>query len=446
MEQPSSKRFIAIGSMLFALFFGAGNLIFPAAMGQSAGANVWWAVLGFCVTGVGLPLLGIIAVGYSGCRDLREVASRVHPLYGLFYTVVCYMAIGPCFAIPRTGTVSFEIAVRPFLGADPSAFALPIFLAFFLGISCWLAASPSKLVDRIGKFLTPALLVTLAVMIVMSFATPMGDFQAPGKAYDEPIKAAFQGVLDGYNTLDAIAALVFATLIVNSVKEIGFTDPKAISSQVMKSGMLAGLLLALVYIFIAKIGAESVAAIGMQDTGAPVLAESAKVFFGSFGAYLLAAIVLLACITTAVGLLTCCAAFFMQLTGKLTYVQWVIGFTVISYLIGLFGLKTIIVSTIPVLMFIYPLCVALIALIFLHKFFGGRQCVYAWTMGFTFVMALVNGAETAGISMTGLEEVLKAYVPLHTYGMGWIPFAIVGFVIGLIWKVAVPAKAQNAAA
>ena len=263
--------------------------------------------LGFCVTGVGLPLLGIIAVGYSGCRDLREVASRVHPLYGLFYTVVCYMAIGPCFAIPRTGTVSFEIAVRPFLGADPSAFALPIFLAFFLGISCWLAASPSKLVDRIGKFLTPALLVTLAVMIVMSFATPMGDFQAPGKAYDEPIKAAFQGVLDGYNTLDAIAALVFATLIVNSVKEIGFTDPKAISSQVMKSGMLAGLLLALVYIFIAKIGAESVAAIGMQDTGAPVLAESAKVFFGSFGAYLLAAIVLLACITTAVGLLTCCA-------------------------------------------------------------------------------------------------------------------------------------------
>ena len=260
MEQPSSKRFIAIGSMLFALFFGAGNLIFPAAMGQSAGANVWWAVLGFCVTGVGLPLLGIIAVGYSGCRDLREVASRVHPLYGLFYTVVCYMAIGPCFAIPRTGTVSFEIAVRPFLGADPSAFALPIFLAFFSGISCWLAASPSKLVDRIGKFLTPALLVTLAVMIVMSFATPMGDFQAPGKAYDEPIKAAFQGVLDGYNTLDAIAALVFATLIVNSVKEIGFTDPKAISSQVMKSGMLAGLLLALVYIFIAKIGAESVAA------------------------------------------------------------------------------------------------------------------------------------------------------------------------------------------
>ena len=408
----------------------------------------WWLLL---LTGIALFIIGLVVFLYPAQSYLGMSLMFGFLIFfsGLFQIILSagnkhYMT-GRGWMLAG-GIIEVILGVILILNTALSAATLPIFLAFFLGISCWLAASPSKLVDRIGKFLTPALLVTLAVMIVMSFATPMGDFQAPGKAYDEPIKAAFQGVLDGYNTLDAIAALVFATLIVNSVKEIGFTDPKAISSQVMKSGMLAGLLLALVYIFIAKIGAESVAAIGMQDTGAPVLAESAKVFFGSFGAYLLAAIVLLACITTAVGLLTCCAAFFMQLTGKFTYVQWVIGFTVISYLIGLFGLKTIIVSTIPVLMFIYPLCVALIALIFLHKFFGGRQCVYAWTMGFTFVMALVNGAETAGISMTGLEEVLKAYVPLHTYGMGWIPFAIVGFVIGLIWKVAVPAKAQNAAA
>lgn len=439
MDNTSSTRFVAIGSMLFALFFGAGNLIFPAAMGQAAGTNIWWAVLGFCITGVGLPLLGIIAIGYSGCRDLREAASRVHPYFGLFYTVVCYMAIGPCFAIPRTGTVSYEIAVRPFLGAEPSALALPIFLAVFLGLAGWLAASPSKLVDRIGKFLTPALLATLFVLIVMSFVNPMGEFKGPTDAYAEPFKAAVQGVLDGYNTLDAIASLVFATLIVGAVREIGFTDPKAISSQVSRSGLLAGGLLALVYVFIAKIGAESVAAIGMQETGAPVLAESAKLLFGSAGAYLLAAIVLLACLTTAIGLLTCCAVFFMQITGKLKYTTWVVLFTVVSYLIGLFGLKTIIVSTIPVLMFIYPPCVALIALIFLHKFFGGRQCVYAWTMGFTLIMATINGFETAGVPLAGLEELLKAWVPLHGYGLGWIPFAAVGFVIGMAWKAAFPA-------
>ena len=441
MEQPSSKRFIAIGSMLFALFFGAGNLIFPAAMGQSAGANVWWAVLGFCVTGVGLPLLGIIAVGYSGCRDLREVASRVHPLYGLFYTVVCYMAIGPCFAIPRTGTVSFEIAVRPFLGADPSAFALPIFLAFFLGISCWLAASPSKLVDRIGKFLTPALLVTLAVMIVMSFATPMGDFQAPGKAYDEPIKAAFQGVLDGYNTLDAIAAFVFATLVTNFVREGGAKTAKEVTSQVYKSGILAVSLLAVIYFFIAKIGAESVTAIGMQDTGAPVLAETAKILFGNFGAILLSVIVLLACLTTSIGLITCCAAYFMRIVGRLTYKQYCLLFTIVSFLIGMFGLKTIIVSTIPVLMFVYPLCVILIVLLFTDKLFDGRQCVYAFTTAFTFVMAAVSGLETAGVNLGAISEAIKAYVPFAQYGLAWVPFAVTGYVLGLAYKAAVPCKA-----
>ena len=277
-------------------------------------------------------------------------------------------------------------------------------------------------------------------MIVMSFVAPMGDFQAATGAYTAPFAAAVQGVLDGYNTLDAIAALVFSTLVVNCVRENGVHDAKAVTEQVTKAGVLAGGLLAVVYVFIAKIGAESVAAIGMQETGAPVLAESAKIFFGTFGAYLLAAMVLLACVTTAVGLLTCCAAFFLRLTGKLTYSTWVALFTVVSYLIGLFGLKTIIVSTIPVLMFIYPLCVALMGLIFLDKFFGGRQCVYAWTMGFTFLMALVNGLETAGVPMAGLEEVLKTYLPLHSYGLGWISFSVTGFVVGLIWKAVVPEK------
>lgn len=439
--QHSKHRYIFIGLMLFALFFGAGNLIFPAAMGQNAGTNLTWALVGFCITGVGLPLLGVMAMGFSGCRDLQEMSSRVHPLYGVFYTVVCYMAIGPCFAVPRTGTVSYEIAVRPFLTASQAEFALPIFLAVFFAISFWLAASPSKLVDRIGKFLTPALVLTLIVLIIKSFITPMGDPQAPTQAYATPMIAAVQGVLDGYNTLDAIASLVFATLVVSSVKEIGFTEPKKIAVEVYKSGLLAGILLAVIYIFIAKIGAESVSAIGMKDTGAPILAESAKIFFGNAGAMLLAVIVLLACLTTSIGLITCCAAYFLELTGKLTYVKWVTIFTVVSYLIGLFGLKTIIVSTIPILMFIYPLCVALIALVFLHDFFGGRQCVYAWTMGFTFFMAAVSGLQTASVPMESLDAFLKSWVPLYSVGLGWIPFAVVGFVIGIIQKVAVPAKA-----
>ena len=438
--ENSNKRYIAIGLMLFALLFGAGNLIFPAAMGQNAGVNVWYAVLGFCVTGVGLPLISIAALGYSGCLDLEEAAGRVHPWYGVFYSVVSYLAIGPCFAAPRTGTVSFEIAVKPFLGSFSPDIALPIFLLIFFLLTYWLAATPSKLVDRVGKILTPALLAVILLLIVQSFITPLGTPQAPTKNYATPVTAVMQGILDGYNTLDAIASFIFATLVISFVKEGGVTHPKAIMKQVLLSGSIAVALLAFIYIFIAKIGADSVTPLGILETGAPVLAGSAKILFGNLGAAILAVIVLLACLSTSVGLVTCCAAYFMRLLGHFSYKTYAVIFCVISYLVGLFGLKTIIVSTIPVLMFIYPLLVALICLIFLDKFFGGRQCVYAWTIAFTFVMATINLLETAGVNLGSFETMLQTYGPLHTFGMGWIPFAAVGFVIGLIWKAAVPEK------
>lgn len=438
--ENSNNRYIAIGLMLFALLFGAGNLIFPAAMGQNAGVNVWYAVLGFCVTGVGLPLISIAALGYSGCLDLEEAAGRVHPWYGVFYSVVSYLAIGPCFAAPRTGTVSFEIAVKPFLGSISPDIALPIFLLVFFLLTYWLAATPSKLVDRVGKILTPALLAVILLLIVQSFISPLGVPQAPTKNYATPVTAVMQGILDGNNTLDAIASFIFATLVISFVKEGGVTQPKAIMKQVLLSGSIAVALLAFIYIFIAKIGADSVTQLGILETGAPVLAGSAKILFGNLGAAILAVIVLLACLSTSVGLVTCCAAYFMRLLGHFSYKTYAVIFCVISYLVGLFGLKTIIVSTIPVLMFIYPLLVALICLIFLDKFFGGRQCVYAWTIAFTFVMATINLLETAGVNLGSFETMLQTYVPLHTFGMGWIPFAAVGFVIGLIWKAAVPEK------
>lgn len=438
--ENSNNRYIAIGLMLFALLFGAGNLIFPAAMGQNAGVNVWYAVLGFCVTGVGLPLISIAALGYSGCLDLEEAAGRVHPWYGVFYSVVSYLAIGPCFAAPRTGTVSFEIAVKPFLGSISPDIALPIFLLVFFLLTYWLAATPSKLVDRVGKILTPALLAVILLLIVQSFISPLGVPQAPTKNYATPVTAVMQGILDGYNTLDAIASFIFATLVISFVKEGGVTQPKAIMKQVLLSGSIAVALLAFIYIFIAKIGADSVTQLGILETGAPVLAGSAKILFGNLGAAILAVIVLLACLSTSVGLVTCCAAYFMRLLGHFSYKTYAVIFCVISYLVGLFGLKTIIVSTIPVLMFIYPLLVALICLIFLDMFFGGRQCVYAWTIAFTFVMATINLLETAGVNLGSFETMLQTYVPLHTFGMGWIPFAAVGFVIGLIWKAAVPEK------
>ena len=430
----SKSQYVSIGLMLFALFFGAGNLIFPVSMGQSAGENVWWAVLGFCLTGVGMPLICVVAMGYSGCRDLQEAASRVHPIYGIFFTVLVYMAIGPCLATPRTGTVAYEIAIRPFLSGGWAENGLPVFMAIFFAVAYWLAATPQKMVDRIGKILTPLLLVAIFVLIIKSFVTPMGEMLAPSASYGAPFKATIQGVLDGYNTLDALASFVFAYLVINAVISTGVTDPKQISAQVMKSGTLAVGLLALVYVLLAKMGAESVQAIGMQDTGATVLTLSANILFGSLGMFVLAVIVLLACLTTAIGLISCCASFFQKLTNISNYKSWCAFFALFAFGVGMFGLKVIISAAIPVLMFVYPLAVALIALLLLDKWFGGARSVYVCTTAFTFVMALCNGLETAGVDLGVVGKFFVDYVPLHTLGMGWIGFALVGFAVGLATK------------
>ena len=284
-------------------------------------------------------------------------------------------------------------------------------------------------------------MLTLGALIVKSVVDPLGVPQAAQPNYAGVLTATVAGILDGYNTLDAIAAFVFATLVTNFVREGGAKTAKEVTSQVYKSGILAVSLLAVIYFFIAKIGAESVTAIGMQDTGAPVLAETAKILFGNFGAILLSVIVLLACLTTSIGLITCCAAYFMRIVGRLTYKQYCLLFTIVSFLIGMFGLKTIIVSTIPVLMFVYPLCVILIVLLFTDKLFDGRQCVYAFTTAFTFVMAAVSGLETAGVNLGTISEAIKAYVPLAQYGLAWVPFAVTGYVLGLAYKAAVPCKA-----
>ncbi len=440
MGEKKKNRTIAIGLMLFALFFGAGNLIFPASMGQNAGENVWWAVLGFVLTGVSLPLLGVLAIGYSGCKNLEELAGRVHPKFGLFFAVISSLTIGPCFATPRTGSVSYEIAVRPFLADGGNDVIMTVFLVIFFIVSYWLSATPKKLVDRIGKILTPALLLVILLLIIKSFITPLGTPVAPTAAYATPMLATVQGFIDGYGTMDAIASLIFAILVVEFVIEDGASTPEAVTKEVFKAGLIAVSCLAFVYIFISKIGADSVMAFGIQDTGAPVLSKSAMILFGEAGALILAIIVLLACLSTAIGLISSCAQYFHTLINRISYKSWVAIFSVWSFGVAMFGLKTIIVAAIPVLMFIYPMVVAIVALTFLDKLFGGRQCVYAWTMGLTMIPAFISGTQTAGIPLGSVDAFFNTTVPFHSIGMGWISFAVVGFIIGLLWKVTVTPK------
>ena len=437
MPDPNSTRmtrraYLAVGLMLFALFFGAGNLIFPAALGQRAGTNVWWAITGFVLTGVGLPLAGVLAMGYSGCRNVQELAGRVHPLFGILFTLALYLSIGPAFAIPRTGTVSFEIAVRPFLSPDAGYWAQIIFLIVFFLVTLWLSINPQKLVGRIGGVLTPILLTTIVILIVKSLITPPGTPGAPTSAYGSPTVALLQGFIDGYNTLDALASFVFGILVIEFVTQHGATTRREVMGATMRTGMIAIGCLGLVYIFIAELGAASVEKLGILDTGAPVLAGSARLLFGEPGALILAVIVLLACLTTSIGLVTACASYFHAQFGGLSYKGYAVTFVIVSFAVGTFGLKTIISAAIPVLMFLYPLAIVLIALAFLHRRFGGRRSVYAWTVGLTLISALISGLEAAQIPLGAFGSFYGAHVPLHAVGLDWIFFAVAGFLIGFL--------------
>lgn len=437
MPDPNSTRmtrraYLAVGLMLFALFFGAGNLIFPAALGQRAGTNVWWAITGFVLTGVGLPLAGVLAMGYSGCRNVQELAGRVHPLFGILFTLALYLSIGPAFAIPRTGTVSFEIAVRPFLSPDAGYWAQIVFLIVFFLVTLWLSINPQKLVGRIGGVLTPILLTTIVILIVKSLITPPGTPDAPTSAYGSPTVALLQGFIDGYNTLDALASFVFGILVIEFVTQHGATTRREVMGATMRAGMIAIGCLGLVYIFIAELGAASVEKLGILDTGAPVLAGSARLLFGEPGALILAVIVLLACLTTSIGLVTACASYFHAQFGGLSYKGYAVTFVIVSFAVGTFGLKTIISAAIPVLMFLYPLAIVLIALAFLHRRFGGRRSVYAWTIGLTLISALISGLEAAQIPLGAFGSFYGAHVPLHAVGLDWIFFAVAGFLIGFL--------------
>lgn len=435
METKSNRAFVAIGLMLFALFFGAGNLIFPVYMGQLSGTNTVPATIGFLITGVGLPLLGVLAICYAGV-NLRELASRISSAYSLFFCTALYLTIGPCFAIPRTATVAYEIAIAQHLDASMRDMGLYIFAAIFFIATWWLSISPSKLVERVGKFMTPMLLLFLFFLIGNAIIAPMGAWQAPAEHYDTIGKAFTQAILEGYNTMDGLAALVFGIIVVESVKLYGAKTDAEITRDTFKSGLISTLFMAIIYAALCYLGANSVEVLGMQENGAPILVKTALYYFGNAGAILMGLIVIIACLTTSVGLVVACAAYFHLLIPKLSAKLLVTFFSVACYFIALFGLTSIIKNAIPVLLFLYPLSVALIALTFMNNLFGGRRSVYVCATGLTAIPALCDGLHGFGLKL-GIVDTWLSALPLAEYSLGWISFFAIGLVLGLIWKAAV---------
>lgn len=432
------KEYIILASMLFGMFFGAGNLIFPVSMGQQAGSNLWPAIIGFCLTGVGIPLLGIAAMGISRSEGMFDMCKRVGKSYGYFFTCLLYLSIGPLFAIPRTATVSFSVGIQPVIHADNADVALCIFSALFFAAVLFFSLKPSGIMTWIGKILNPLFLIFLAILAVTALVNPMGEIAAsvPTGKYAE--MSFFQGFLEGYNTLDAVASLAFGIILINSIRNLGIRSPEAISGSTLKSGILSTVLMAAIYCVLTILGAQSQIVYGVSADGGEALFKIGSHYFGTFGGILLGIIVTVACLKTAIGLITSCATAFVELfPNSLSYRVYAILFSLFSFGIANFGLSRIIELSLPMLMFLYPLTITLILLCLFGRWFNYDRCVFVPVTVCTFLAAVLdflNALPEAAKNFLHVEGLLSAanVLPLFSIGMGWVVPACVGLIFGLV--------------
>ena len=449
-KKLSFKEYVYVASMLFGLFFGAGNLIFPIHMGQMAGANVWVSVLGFLVTGVGLPLLGVAALGISRSTGLFDLSSKAGKPYGLFFTCLLYLTIGPFFAIPRCATTSFTVGLEQILPNNGrERLYLFLFTLAFFAAALIFSLFPGKILTVVGKILNPCFLLFLGVLVAVSLISPSAAVSDVAPQGDYVSKPFFTGFLDGYNTMDALAGLAFGIIVVRVISGLGVKEPGAIASNTVRSGIFSCLLMALIYVAVAVVGAQSRGILETSENGGIAFAQIAQHYLGYAGLFVLAATVTLACLKTSVGLITSCAETFSGIFKKgPSYRIWAIIFSAVSFLFANLGLNSIITYSLPVLMFLYPLAIVLILLALFGKFFGHDRRVYAWTIGFTLLPAVYDGFMTLNanvtiIDSTVIREITSKYLPFSDLGLGWLCPAAVGFAIGLTMHLVSRRKIKN---
>ncbi|WP_392562295.1 branched-chain amino acid transport system II carrier protein [Orbus sturtevantii] len=440
-------RIILIGITLFALFFGAGNLIFPVMLGQLAGDNFDLAALGFVITGVMMPLLGVMAVGLSGEKDFLKIAQRCGVVFGLIFATTLYLTIGPLFAMPRTGSVSYEIALKPFVDEKFDTVCLALFTIFFYGTCCFLALNPRKFIDIVGKILTPLKITFILILILAALIFPMGE-TLPAVNEDYQNLPFFTGFTQGYLTMDTLASLVFGIIVVQSIMNYGIKDKTKIMIACFKASLIAGAILAFFYISLVYMGATSVTKLGVLENGGQILARVSTYYFSVWGNLILGIMVTVACMTTNIGLTNACANYLVSLCPKLSYRQYAVIFSVVSALFANIGLTALISFSVPVLSIIYPVTIVLIILMFFHRLFNGRKSIYVGAIYLTLLTSILfelNSAMTQGSELSiylpnvtkGIQysnEILTRYIPLYEQGLGWIVPALVGALLGYVYS------------
>lgn len=438
-KQLSLHQRLLVAATLFGMFFGAGNLIFPVHLGQLAGRNLLPAMAGFIITAVGIPILGVAAIGNTHSDSLQALSAKVGRRYSYFFTCLLYLTIGPCFAIPRCATTSFTTGIEPLLGSQISGkMALLVFSAIFFALVLFFSLKPGNITLWIGKVINPLFLFFLAILILSALLHPgiaVSEAQ-PDAAYETG--AMFHALSKGYGTMDAIAGLAFGIVVVNVIRQMGVTDDTAVAGEVLHSGILAGILMAVIYMLTILMGAQSLGLFAVSENGGIALSQISSHYLGRAGLLILAVTITFACLKTSIGLVTSCSETFVQMfPDKLSYRTWAVIFTLFSFTISNMGLSTIIRYSVPVLMLIYPPAIALILLAMFGKHFHHDQKVYVWVTAFTWATSLFDFFKTLPEQVQILFHLDKAvafaqnFLPFFDLNLGWIIPAVVGLVIGL---------------
>lgn len=425
MKNNKTTDVLTIGFALFAMFFGAGNLLLPPLIGVKVGSAFWIAIFAFGLTGILLPFTGILAVVKSG-ETFRDLSARVNRNLGVLLGSVIMICIGPLIAIPRTAATTYEVGIKPFFGELHPI--IPSIL--FFAITLFLSIKPSKIVDVIGNYLTPVLLVLLAVLIVVGIVNPQAATQATQQDFATSFSYAFS---EGYQTLDVMASVIFAGIIISAAKQKGYTDIKSKIQVVVFSGLLAVLSLLFVYGGLIYLGASS----GVDNPEikrSELLITIAHNILGKYGLIAIALTMAFACLTTAIALATSFGTFFSEISkGKLKYEFLVVFCCIISLILSVFGVDAIINFAYPPLAFVYPITITLV----LYQLFFGHiitaKTPYVGAMIGASIISLLSVLKILGLLSASTLERLDS-IPLFAMDLGWVLPSLIGFILGFLFR------------
>lgn len=418
----STKNAIIIGFALFAMFFGAGNLIFPPYLGKAVGDNYGTAIIGFLITGVGLPLSGVVACAMIN-GSIDDMANRVGKRFSTFVTVALILAIGPMLAIPRTAATTFELGIHPIFPSVSPIIAVIIYFAITLAF----VLRPSSIIDDIGKILTPALLLMLAIIIVKGIVDPIGPIVSTD--YKNVFSSS---LLEGYQTMDAMASVIFASMIITSVKSKGYNTSKDVMKMTIKSAVVAVAGLTFVYGGLTYLGSQTSSILPADISRTALVTEIVRLDLGNTGSVILSIAVSLACLTTSIGLVSTGAGFFAKLfKGKVSYNAIAITISLISAVIATQNVDKIVAYAVPVLLILYPIVIVLITITLLGKKVKNDKVV-AITAYVTLIVSVLDTINLLTSGKIGFIKGLFDVIPLSKAGFSWVIPSVLAFVVASI--------------